>query len=165
MSTKIRKTTVQSCSEKLKSTFFSLTALSYPNGPNRRIHVPKCGLQTNCIQNWGLHYGNGSNNVFGRKRRADVNRFTYCFCYAILSSLCYHREFRIKLTMWTFEKDSLLHICSRIYIESPNILSWLNLKGAVLGKTRKKCSLTYLQNRTLLAPVLKFTAVPLNLMT
>ena len=91
-----------------------------------------------------------------------MNRFTYCFCYAILSSLCYHREFRIKLTMWTFEKDSLLHTCS---IESPNILSWVNLKGAVLGKTRKKCGLTYLQNRTLLAPVLKFTAVPLLLLS
>ena len=25
------------------------------NGPNRRIHVPKCGLLTNCIQNWGLN--------------------------------------------------------------------------------------------------------------
>ena len=41
-----------SCSEKLRSTFFFLTALSCPNGPNR-IHVPKCDLQTNCIQNWG----------------------------------------------------------------------------------------------------------------
>ena len=57
-----------------------------------------------------LHYANGSNNVFGRKRRADVNRFTYCFCYAILSSLCYHRVLGMKLTMWTSETDSLLII-------------------------------------------------------
>ena len=26
---------------------------NYQNGPNIRIHVPKCGLLTNCIQNWG----------------------------------------------------------------------------------------------------------------
>ena len=26
---------------------------NYQNGPNRRIHVPKCGLLTNCIYNWG----------------------------------------------------------------------------------------------------------------
>ena len=47
---KVEKTILKSCSEKFKSTFF-LTALSCPNGQNRRIHVPKCGLQTNCIQN------------------------------------------------------------------------------------------------------------------
>ena len=29
--------------------FFPLTALSCPNGPNRRIHLSKCGLQTNSI--------------------------------------------------------------------------------------------------------------------
>ena len=58
-----------------------------------------------------LHYANGSNNVFGRKRRADVNRFTYCFCYAILSSLCYHRVLGMKLTMWLTETDSFQHIC------------------------------------------------------
>ena len=45
---KVEKTTLKSCSEKLKSTFFS-AALSCPNGPNRRIHVPNCGLLTNCI--------------------------------------------------------------------------------------------------------------------
>ena len=28
--------------------FFSVV----PTGPNRRIHVPKCGLLTNCIQNF-----------------------------------------------------------------------------------------------------------------
>ena len=26
--------------------------VSFPKGKNRRIRVPKCGLQTNCIQNW-----------------------------------------------------------------------------------------------------------------
>ena len=26
-----------------------------PNGPKRRIHFPKCGLQTNCIQNWAFN--------------------------------------------------------------------------------------------------------------
>ena len=25
---------------------------NFQNGPNRRIHVPKCGLLTNCIYNW-----------------------------------------------------------------------------------------------------------------
>ena len=25
---------------------------NYQNGPNRRIHIPKCGLLTNCIYNW-----------------------------------------------------------------------------------------------------------------
>ena len=34
-STKVEKTTLKSCSEKLKSTFFFLTALSCPNGPNK----------------------------------------------------------------------------------------------------------------------------------
>ena len=43
--------------EKLKkpssnSNCFFLTVLSYQNGPNRRIHVQKCVLQTNCILNW-----------------------------------------------------------------------------------------------------------------
>ena len=28
--------------------------LLLPNSPNGRSHVPKCGLQSNCIQNWGL---------------------------------------------------------------------------------------------------------------
>ena len=27
---------------------------NYQNSPKRRIHVQKCGLLTNCIQNWGL---------------------------------------------------------------------------------------------------------------
>ena len=27
--------------------------LLLPNSPNGRSHVPKCGLQSNCIQNWG----------------------------------------------------------------------------------------------------------------
>ena len=40
--TKFEKITFKSCSEKLKPTFF-LTALNCPNGPDRRIHVPKCG--------------------------------------------------------------------------------------------------------------------------
>ena len=40
---KVEKNTLKSCSEKLKSTFF-LTAPSCANGPNRRIHIPKCGL-------------------------------------------------------------------------------------------------------------------------
>ena len=51
---KLEKTTLKSCSEKLKSTFFPHCQHS-PNGPNRKIHVPKCGLQANCIQNWGMH--------------------------------------------------------------------------------------------------------------
>ena len=33
-----------------------------PNGPNRRIPVPKCGLQTNCIQNWGYWICNDMKN-------------------------------------------------------------------------------------------------------
>jgi hypothetical protein len=40
---KVEKTTLKSCSEKLKSTFFPYS-LSCPNGPIRRIHDPKCGL-------------------------------------------------------------------------------------------------------------------------
>ena len=39
---KLKKNTLKSCPEKLKSIFF-LTALSCPIGPNRRIHIPKCG--------------------------------------------------------------------------------------------------------------------------
>ena len=52
---KVEKTTLKSCSEKLKSTFFSLLP-ELPKRPSRRIHVPKCGLQTNCIQNWDLSH-------------------------------------------------------------------------------------------------------------
>ena len=51
---KVEKNTLKSLPKKLKSTFFPYCQHSPngPNGPNRRIHVPKCGLQTNCIQNW-----------------------------------------------------------------------------------------------------------------
>ena len=52
---KVEKTTLKSCLEKLKSTLFFLSALGCPNGPNKRIHVPRCGLYTNCIQNYGLY--------------------------------------------------------------------------------------------------------------
>jgi len=45
---KVEKNTLKSCPEKLKSTFFPYCQLS-PNIPNRRIHVPKCGLLINCI--------------------------------------------------------------------------------------------------------------------
>ena len=44
---KVEKTTLKSCSEFLKSTFFPYYPDS-PNGPNRRIPVPKFGLLTNC---------------------------------------------------------------------------------------------------------------------
>ena len=33
---------------------FSISAHLLPNSPNGRIHVPKCGLKSNCILNWGL---------------------------------------------------------------------------------------------------------------
>ena len=39
---KVEITTLKSCSETLKSTFFSF--LTGPFRPNRRIHVPKYGL-------------------------------------------------------------------------------------------------------------------------
>ena len=44
---KVKKNTLKSCSEFLKSTFFSLL----PRLPKRpkQIHAPKCGLLTNCI--------------------------------------------------------------------------------------------------------------------
>ena len=41
--------------EFLKSTFFSYCP-DGPNGLNRRILVPKCGLLTNCILNWGYFH-------------------------------------------------------------------------------------------------------------
>ena len=53
---KLKKTPFKSCSENLKIPFYFLTALSCPNSPKRRIHVSKCGLQTNCIQNWVYYY-------------------------------------------------------------------------------------------------------------
>ena len=37
----VEKTTLKSCTEKLKSTFFPC-CLDSPNSQNRRIHVPKC---------------------------------------------------------------------------------------------------------------------------
>ena len=46
----VEKTTLKSCSEFLKSTFFPYC----PNGHNRRIHVSKCGLSTKCM-NWGIN--------------------------------------------------------------------------------------------------------------
>ena len=49
---KVEKTTLKSCSEFLKSTFFPYC----PNGPNRRIPAPKCGLLTNCILNLGAKH-------------------------------------------------------------------------------------------------------------
>ena len=45
---KVKKTTFKICSEFLKSTFFPYCP-DCPNGPNRRIHVPKFGLLTNCL--------------------------------------------------------------------------------------------------------------------
>ena len=54
MTTKSWKTTLKSCSEFLKSTFFPYCP-DCPNGPNRRNNVSKCGaLLTNCIWNWEL---------------------------------------------------------------------------------------------------------------
>ena len=53
---KIEKNTLKTCSEKLKSTFFHYCQHS-SNGPNRRIHVQKCGLETN----WGC----GSKEIEG----------------------------------------------------------------------------------------------------
>ena len=39
--------------QKNSNPLFFPYCLRCPNGPIRRIYVPKCGLQTNCIQNWG----------------------------------------------------------------------------------------------------------------
>ena len=47
---KVEKTTLKSCSEFLESTFFSYCP-DYPNGPNRRIDVPKfCPIDQLCIE-------------------------------------------------------------------------------------------------------------------
>ena len=88
-----------------------------------------------------LHYANGSNNVFGRKRRADVNRFTYCFCYAILSSLCYHRVLGIKLTMWL----GLLKKTLKTSNHNDNLNSWKYVNHRTISHSIWCLELVWLQ--------------------
>ena len=40
--------------QKNSNPLFSPSCLRCPNGPNKIIHVPNCGLQTNCIKNWDI---------------------------------------------------------------------------------------------------------------
>ena len=51
---------------------FFLTALSCPNGPDRIIYVPKCGLQTNYIYNWILRNSFISQNSINRDQLKKI---------------------------------------------------------------------------------------------
>ena len=51
---------------------------NYQNSPKRRIHFPKCGLLTNCIQNWGFWYQRfyySKRNHFLRSLLHDITLF------------------------------------------------------------------------------------------
>ena len=56
----------------LRIHFFILTALSFPNGSNRRIHVPKYGLKNNCIKNWVPNVLNGSKMIWRCRKRQSI---------------------------------------------------------------------------------------------
>ena len=58
---KLKKTPSKVAQNSSNPLFFPYCQHS-PNGPNRRIHVPKCGLLTNCIQNWD-HYRRVAKNI------------------------------------------------------------------------------------------------------
>ena len=63
--------------------------LSCPNGPNRRIHAPKCGLQTNCIQNQGLYLAECCTAkaalLFLPEVEIFVNFATYCSIHFLVN--------------------------------------------------------------------------------
>ena len=58
--------------QKNSNPLFSLTALSCPNGPDRIIYVPKCGLQTNYIYNWILRNSFISQNSINRDQLKKI---------------------------------------------------------------------------------------------
>ena len=51
---------------------------NYQNGPNIRIHVPKCGLLTNCIQNWGQNDSLMGESLWQKDRMVTYILFDLC---------------------------------------------------------------------------------------
>ena len=55
-----------------------------PNSPNGRIHVPKCGLNSNCTENWAL--GLACPSVPG-KRKSRTHIATAKLCHFLQDSI------------------------------------------------------------------------------
>ena len=98
-----------------------------PNSPNCRIHVLKCGLQSNCVQNWGI----GTENGNGSDRTSHLGQLMYQVGYRKKCRLHFTENGNNKkksATLMQYEINIRVDICWYFSLNWKSFLenSWFN---------------------------------------